>query len=152
MPTLRTYQRKVLCKKYIDDPMMNYFTLHIKDTVIRDKMLIWQRNLFQKLFWPVTVFCLIGLFVNGLSYHSGDGSLFMIVISAVLVLNQGLWATLKCVWPSQTVKLTLSYCLIYEVLTPLLLFNVLGEEALHAEDRAIYDSLITVNFLLANLI
>lgn len=43
---LRTLKNRLLCKKYTDDPMMNYFTLYIKDKVVRDKFESWQRNLF----------------------------------------------------------------------------------------------------------
>lgn len=67
-------------------------------------------------------------------------------------MNQGLWLLLKKVWPSQATKVTLTYCLIHEVLTPLLLFNALGQDVLHAEDRQIYDWWIDMNFVVANIV
>lgn len=76
----------------------------------------------------------------------------MLVVAAAVLLNQALWFLLKRVWPSQATKITLSYCLIHEILTPLLLFNILGDEILHAEDKKIYDWWLDLNFLLANIV
>ena len=76
----------------------------------------------------------------------------MIVVFACILMNQMLWLLLKRIWPAQVTKVTLSYCLIHEILTPLLLFNIFGQEALHADDRKIYDWWIDMNFVLANIV
>lgn len=94
----------------------------------------------------------ISLLYTGISYHFETGSLFMVIISACALLNQIVWALLRRFMPSQAPKVILTYCLIYEILTPLLLWNQMGQSALHGKDTTIYDELITVNFLLANLV
>ena len=76
----------------------------------------------------------------------------MIIVFACIFLNQMLWLLLRKIWPSQVTKVTLSYCLIHEILTPLLLFNIFGQEALHADDRKIYDWWIDMNFVVANIV
>jgi len=75
----------------------------------------------------------------------------MIIVFGASLLNQVLWCFLDRVWPSQVTKITWTYCLIHEVLTPLLMFNILGAQYA-ADDNKIYEWWIDMNFIVANIV
>lgn len=103
------------------------------------------------MFVPITILLSIALIYYGIIYAAGQGSLFMIIVFGASLLNQGLWFFLERFWPNQVTKVTWTYCLIHEILTPLLMFNLLG---LHigADDNKIYEWWIDMNFIVANIV
>lgn len=103
------------------------------------------------MFVPITILLSIALIYYGIIYAAGQGSLFMIIVFGASLLNQILWGFLDRVWPSQVTKITWTYCLIHEVLTPLLMFNILGKH-FAADDNKIYEWWIDMNFIVANIV
>ena len=140
------------CRRQRSDPHIDYVNLNIKDHEIGTKLTKWIQLSFNKLWLPITILTLVGLLYHCVTFGTGIGSLLMIIVFACIFLNQMLWLLLRKIWPSQVTKVTLSYCLIHEILTPLLLFNIFGQEALHADDRKIYDWWIDMNFVVANIV
>ena len=74
--------RRRICKKLNGDPIMNYLTLDLKDKEIHLKANEWRAQMFDKLFWPITVLCCVSLIMHGCNWSAGKGSIYMIIIAA----------------------------------------------------------------------
>lgn len=147
----RSLKRKLCCGRRLADPNIDYMTLTIKDANVSHKMNDWSRSAFNKLRLPITLLTVVALIYHAIAFATGEGTLFIIIVFAAILLNQGLWLIIQKIWPSQVTKITWTYCLIHEVLTPLLMFNMLGE-AVSNGDSKLYEWWIDMNFIVANIV
>ena len=120
------------------DYMLNYLTLKISDTEIRQAFTVANANLLARLVKIYAGFNLLTLSIYSYNYFFGNGDLYLVVVNFVVMFIYGIFPFVHRYRIAYSKWLLPSYLTIHGTFVVLLFWNKLG--ALNVENRGAYQN------------